>query len=153
MINLSIKTERLLLLIILGLILFNMLPKRCSNFNRDMSPKITVSKDTIWQIKTDTFKLQTVRYKTVYVHEDDVDNVVEDYRNQETPELFQEAKVYQDTLSNDDIDIFSYSLLQGQLLDNQVSYVLKVPREITITKTIEHPKTYRSGLYVFLKQH
>jgi len=28
-------------------------------------PKITVIKDTIWQTKIDTFKIQTVKYKKV----------------------------------------------------------------------------------------
>ncbi len=133
MIQFNIKTERLLLLIILGLLIFNMLPKRCSSFNQHNAPVVTIAKDTIWQTKTDTFKLQTVRYKTVYVHEDDVSHVLEDQTSHETPELFKKAKVYQDTLSNDDIDIFSYNLLQGELLDNQLSYRLKVPREITVT--------------------
>ena len=63
--------------------------------------------------------------------------------------LYEEARVYKDTLSNDDIDIYSYNLLSGNLLDSQLSYKLKVPREITVTKVIEHPNTYRSGLYAF----
>lgn len=149
MIQFSIKTEKILLLTILGLVLFNFFARQCSRLSTSETPKITITKDTVWQIKTDTFKLQTVRYKTVYVHEDDVKNVVDNVETLQNPSEYNKAKVYQDTLSNDDIDIYSYNLLNGNLLDSKVSYKLKVPREITITKTIEQPKTYKRGLYVF----
>jgi hypothetical protein len=62
---------------------------------------------------------------------------------------FIEAKIYRDTLKNKDLELYSYNLVDGYLLDSELSYKLKVPREITVTKTIEHPKTYRSGLYFF----
>ncbi len=114
-----------------------------------MEPKVTIIRDTVWQTKIDTFKIQTTQYKTVYVDTNDVSEIIEDTTASEIPEHYIEAKVYRDTLSNDDIDIFTYSLIKGRLLDSELTYKLKVPREITTTKTIEYPKTYRSGLYVF----
>ncbi|WP_452219949.1 hypothetical protein [Lacinutrix salivirga] len=150
MIQFSIKTEKLLLLTLIGLVVFNLFTKRCSGLKpTNPEAKITTTKDTVWQAKKDTFKVQTVHYKTVYVNSDDISKIIESKDEVNMPSEYNEAKVYQDTLSNNDIDIYSYNLLQGNLLDSQLSYKLKVPREITVTKTIEHPKTFRSGLYLF----
>jgi hypothetical protein len=143
------KTEKSILYVILGLLLFNLFNKQCSGTNRNEGPEISILRDTIWQIKTDTFKVQTTAYKTVYVAKDNVSKVVENLPKKVDSAQFVKAKVYKDTLSNDDIDIYTYSLLEGNLLDSKLSYKLKVPREITTTKTITHPKTYRSGLYIF----
>lgn len=145
----KISTQKILLLIILALLLLNLLNRRCSSKVETTEPKVTIVRDTVWQTKIDTFKIQTTQYKTVYVDTSDVTNIIEDTSTVEIPEHYVEAKVYRDTLSNDDIDIFTYSLIKGRLLDSELSYKLKVPREITTTKTIEYPKTYRSGLYAF----
>lgn len=147
MIQFSISTERLLLLIILGLLVFNMLPKRCSS-NLQQHLNTTTTRDTVWQTKTDTFKLQTTTYKTVYVDDNNVNNVKQAEPNTVTPKAHTKAKLFKDTLSNADIDIFSYNLLDGNLLNHKIAYNLKVPREITITKTIEKP-VYKNGLYLF----
>nr|WP_321233921.1 hypothetical protein [uncultured Psychroserpens sp.] len=146
-----ISTEKTLLLIILAIIMFNLLTKRCSKTNSEANnaPKVTIVRDTIWQTKVDTFKVQTLSYKTVYVDRDNVTAISETRPKSKDALKLLEAKIYKDTLSNDDIDIFSYNLVEGNLLDSQISYKLKVPREITVTKTIEYPKTYRSGLYLF----
>jgi hypothetical protein len=149
MIQFSIKTEKLLLLIILVLVASNLFLKQCSSFKTQDQPKVTITKDTIWQTKIDTFKVQTVKYKTVYIKKDNLSEITEVKPNTDNIKNFEVAKVYQDTLSNEDIDIYSYNLLQGNLLDSQLAYKLKVPRQVTITKTIEHPKTFRSTLYGF----
>lgn len=134
---------------ILGLVLMNFFNRQCRSASEKEEPKISIVRDTVWQTKTDTFKIQTTYYKTVYVDTMDITKVIETKDTAFKPEGFTEARAYQDTLSNDDIDIFSYSLVDGSLLDSQLSYKLKVPREITTTKTIEYPKTFRSGLYLF----
>ncbi|WP_460220373.1 hypothetical protein [Psychroserpens sp. MEBiC05023] len=145
-----ISTEKTLLLIILTIIIFNLLTKQCvSNPSDRQTPKVTIVRDTIWQIKVDTFKVQTLRYKTVYVDRDNPTTINETRSNAKDASKLVEAKVYKDTLSNDDIDIFSFNLVEGNLLDSEISYKLKLPREITVTNTIEYPKTYRSGLYFF----
>lgn len=144
------KIDKTILYSILILVLLNFISRQCSSKpERNEAPKITVVRDTIWQTKVDTFKIQTTSYKTVYVDTNDVSRIIEDSIERDIPENYTEAKAYRDTLSNDDIDIFSYNLVDGRLLDSELSYKLKVPREVTITKTIEHPKTYRSGLYLF----
>ena len=142
------KTDRLLLGVIIVLLfvnLFNKIHKK----NTSQTPKITIVKDTVWQTKVDTFKVQTIKYKKVYVHKNDVTNVVKDTIFIKDTTNYVAAKIYRDTLKNNDIEIYNYNLVQGKLLGSQLSYKLKVPREITITKTIEHPKIYRSGLYLF----
>jgi len=145
----TIKTERLLLLVVITLIIVSMLPRRCSSSQSNTEPIVTVIRDTVWQVKTDTFNVQTVRYKTVYVRSENPSKIINDTSELDDLSGITEARIYQDTLSNDDIDIYSYNLLMGSLLDSELSYTLKVPREITITKTIEHPKRFRSGLYLF----
>ncbi len=150
MIQFSIKTERLLLLITILLAICNLLLNQCSSdIKNKEEPIVTIKRDTVWQTKVDTFKIQTVEYKTVYVNKNDVSNVVETVADIDDLSLYEEARAYKDTLSNDDIEIYSYNLLSGNLLDSELSYKLKVPREITVTKTIEHPKSFRSGLYAF----
>ena len=148
MIQFSIKTERVIwfgVLLILGF--FTMLKQCNSTKIIPQKTKITIVKDTIWQTKTDTFKVQTTQYKTVYVTKKDT-TILKEKPKQDSIAYFK-AKVYKDTLSNDDIDIYTHNLVEGSLLDSELSYKLKVPREITITKTIEHPKSYKSGLYLF----
>ena len=142
------KTDRLLLAVIIVLLFVNLFTKRNQKV-APQEPKITVVKDTVWQTKIDTFKVQTIKYQKVYVHKNDVTNVVKDTIFIKDTTDYVAAKIYRDTLKNTDIEIYKYDLVQGKLLDSQLSYKLKVPREITITKTIEHPKTYRSGLYLF----
>ena len=145
---LNTKTDRLLLGVIVLLLCVNLFNKRDQKTNPE-TPKITIVKDTVWQTKVDTFKVQTVKYKKVYVHKNDVTNIVKDTIFIKDTTNYVAAKIYRDTLKNTDIEIYNYNLVQGKLLNSQLSYKLKVPREITITKTIEHPKTYRSGLYLF----
>ena len=143
-----IKIEKVILYGIVAILLINALLRRCQPQGLlETKPKVTIVRDTVWQVKTDTFQVQTVAYKTVYVAKDDTDEVLEQAPEERSE--YTEAKAYRDTLSTNDIDIFSYDLVEGSLLDSQISYRLKVPREITVTKTIEHPKTYRSGLYLF----
>ncbi|NVK08255.1 MAG: hypothetical protein HWD89_04335 [Tenacibaculum sp.] len=142
------KTDRLLLAVIIVLLFVNLFNKRNQKV-APQEPKITVVKDTVWQTKIDTFKVQTIKYQKGYVHKNDVTNVVKDTIFIKDTTDYVAAKIYRDTLRNTDIEIYKYDLVQGKLLDSQLSYKLKVPREITITKTIEHPKTYRSGLYLF----
>ncbi len=144
----NIKAEKVLLFIILGLLMFNFFSKRNTSHGVQ-TPKTTIVKDTVWQTKVDTFKVQTIKYEKVYVHKNDITTIVKDTIFIKDTINYLAAKVYKDTLTNADIDIYSYNLVNGELLNSQLSYKLKVPKEITITKTIEHPKTYRSGLYLF----
>ncbi|WP_299105559.1 hypothetical protein [uncultured Tenacibaculum sp.] len=142
------KTDRLLLGAILLLLFINLFIKQ--NEKRvTQEPKITIVRDTVWQTKIDTFKVQTVKYKKVYVHKNDVTKIIKDTIFIKDTTNYIAAKIYRDTLNNTDVEIYSYDLVKGKLLDSQISYKLKVPREITVTKTIEYPKTYRSGLYLF----
>ncbi|CAL2102327.1 conserved protein of unknown function [Tenacibaculum sp. 190130A14a] len=142
------KTDRLLLGAIILLLLINLFTKQKEK-RVPQEPKITIVRDTVWQTKIDTFKVQTVKYKKVYVHKNDVTKIIKDTIFIKDTTNYIAAKIYRDTLNNTDVEIYSYDLVKGKLLDSQLSYKLKVPREITITKTIEHPKTYRSGLYLF----
>jgi hypothetical protein len=128
--------------------LFLLFSKQCTTTPLK-EPKVTVVRDTVWQTKIDTFRVQTTQYETVYVAKQSPTKVIHDTLIIKDTTEFIKAKVYRDTLQNDDIELYSYNLVDGTLLDSELSYKLKVPKEITITKTIEHPKTYRSGLYFF----
>lgn len=132
----------------LGILLLSLLPKRCAT-QPIKEPKITVVRDTVWQTKIDTFNIQTTKFKTVYVAKNNPTKTIKDTVFVKDATEFIKAKVYRDTLQNDDIEISSYNLIDGNLLDSKLTYKLKVPKEITITKTIEHPKQFRSGLYLF----
>ena len=149
MIPFSIKTERMVWIGLVLTVLIVMSLKRCKAVQVvPEAPKVTVVRDTIWQTKTDTFNVQTTHYKTIYVSKQDTSIYQKTVHPKDTA-LYTKAKRYTDTLSNADIEIYSSNLVDGHMLNSEISYQLKVPREITITKTIEHPKTYKSGLYVF----
>lgn len=129
-------------------ILFFALTKKCSS-NHSTTPKITVVRDTVWQTKVDTLKIQTTKYEKVYVAKNNLTKVIKDTIVVRDTANYIPAKIYRDTIQNNDFDLYTYNLVQGILLDSKLEYKLKVPREITVTKTIEYPKTYRSGLYLF----
>jgi len=150
------SSNKSLLLITIVLFIYILIQRQCvRELDLDPKPKITIVTDTIWQTKIDTFHLQTEKYRTVYVPKIVTENnsEISIREKQGVPEqkahLFEEAREYRDTLQNEDIEIYSYGLLKGELLKSNLSYKLKVPKEINTTTIIEHPPTYRSGLYGF----
>lgn len=52
----------------------------------------------------------------------------------------QATRFYQDSLEDENLTLFYSSLVDGQLLQNNIDYKLKIPK--LITKTIEIPKPY-----------
>lgn len=114
------KTDRLLLGVIIVLLFVNLFNKRNQKV-APQEPKITVVKDTVWQTKIDTFKVQTIKYKKVYVHKNDVTKIVKDTIFIKDTTNYVAAKIYRDTLKNTDIEIYRYDLVQGKLLDSQLS--------------------------------
>jgi hypothetical protein len=143
-----IQYRKLISYVLVLLILITALTKRCTP-NTSEEPKITIVRDTIWQTKTDTLTIQTTAYQKVYVAKNDLTKIIKDTIIIRDTTNYVPAKIYRDTIRNNDFDLYTYNLVQGILLDSQLEYKLKVPREITVTKTIEHPKTFRSGLYLF----
>ena len=119
-------------------------PKTINN-----KPKVTILRDTVWQTKTDTFTLQTTRYEKVYIPKNVSSKTIYDTIFVKDSSAYISAKQYNDTLRTKDIDIYSSILVKGSLLSGNLSYTLKVPREIHTTKTVEQPKIYKSGLYLF----
>lgn len=102
-------------------------------------PRITIVKDTVWQTKTDTINLQTVKYKEVFVYKDNPLKIVRDTVFIKQTDQIVAAKEYRDTLKSSDIDIYSYNLTTGDLLKSNITYKLKVPKEIITTKTFKPP--------------
>ncbi|QHI37527.1 hypothetical protein IMCC3317_29060 [Kordia antarctica] len=151
--TIKISKDRILLVVIIILVWYTTLLKACeSDINISPEPTVTIVRDTVWQTKIDTLHIKTTTFEHVYIPIENSHLDRKDFKKEITLEettQFAAGKLYKDTLSTDDIDIFTYNLVDGTLIDSKFSYQLKVPREITITKTIEHPKTYRSGLYVF----
>ncbi|CAA0204586.1 hypothetical protein [Tenacibaculum maritimum] len=142
------KHERILLYIILGFLLFNSFFKPPKN-TIIKQPKVRIIRDTIWQTKIDSFPVQTIKYQKVYVHKNSPTKIVNDTIFIKDTTNFITANIYKDTLNNTELEIYSYNLVKGKLLDSNISYKLKVPKEVRITKTITHPKSYKSGLFLF----
>lgn len=147
--NFSIK--RIVTMLVIALLLVNLLLKQCgkSSLDTNNEPKVSIQIDTVWQTKIDTFKVQTLRHKTVYVDRDHLANITENVPGQIDSTKHIAAKIYQDTLRNNDLEIYSYNLVDGTLLKSDIAYQLKVPREITITKTITQRQAPKSELYLF----
>ncbi|SEC37278.1 hypothetical protein SAMN04489761_2809 [Tenacibaculum sp. MAR_2009_124] len=142
------KIKNLMLVLVAVLLLLNLLIKRKRVLITE-KPKITIVSDTIWKTRVDTFKVQTIKYQKVYVHKNDVTKIIRDTVFLKDKKSYEQAKIYKDTLKNDDLEIYSYDLIKGRLLASRLSYKLKVPKQIKTTKTIEYPKSYSSGLYLF----
>lgn len=149
----KLSSEHILLILIIGLLWYNMLLKSCeSDINHKPQPTVTIVRDTIWKTKIDTLHIETTKYEYVYIPVEGSKKIRKNFKKEITPieaSQFVKGKLYKDTLRTDEIDIFTHNLVDGTLIDSKFSYKLKVPKEITITKTIEHPQTYKSGLYVF----
>jgi len=82
-------------------------------------PKITIVTDTIYQTKIDTFKIQTTKYEKVYVNKYNYETIKDTIYIDTLNTI--SAKVYKDTLTNNDIDIYSYNLVDGRLLNSRLS--------------------------------
>ena len=145
---LKIAVSIIIISLILLFLAFKIFTKKYSVLP-EQTTKITTKTDTVWQTKIDTFKVQTIKYKKVYVHKKEISKIVKDTIYIKDSSSYIAAKIYCDTLSNKDIDIYSYDLVKGKLLDSNLSYKLKVPKEIIVTKIIEPPSIQKSGLYLF----
>ena len=147
-------TIRVLLILVIGLILYALSVTRCSREKNDVMPRVEIIRDTIWQNKIDTIKIETVKYKTVYIPKYvEKEKPIVVYEEEDIEEqyayLYDEAKVYQDTISNQDFDLYTKSIVKGELIDSEISYKLKVPRTITERKTIHYPSVSKSHIYTF----
>ncbi len=104
--------------------------------------------DTIWRTKVDTFKVETTKYKKVYVYKKSPTTIVRDTTKVDK-NVAESARLYIDTLKNADIEIYSRNLVRGSLEKSVINYKLKVPKKIVVTKVLEPPKKEPSGLYLF----
>ena len=129
-------------------ILLLFIVKLCTT-NKTTVKTITNTKTSIvYTSKRDSVKLDTSKYKKVLVYKDNPTKILTDTLYIKDSTKYKSVKSYKDTISNKEIDIYSNSLIDGELLSGQISYRLKI-KEIIKTKTIEYPRTYRSGLYIF----
>ncbi|CAM1361946.1 hypothetical protein [Tenacibaculum xiamenense] len=142
------KIKNLMLVLVAVLLFLNLLIKRKRVLEVKKS-KVTIVHDTIWKTKVDTLKVQTIKYKKVYVHKNDITKIIKDTVFLNDTVNYEQARVYRDTLINDDFEIYSFDLVKGSLLDSRLSYKLKVPKEIITTKKIEYAKSYSNGMYLF----
>ncbi|WP_046743433.1 hypothetical protein [Kordia zhangzhouensis] len=151
--TIQISTDRILLIIVIFLVWYSTLLKACdTEVEIQPQPIVTIVKDTIWQTKIDTLRIETTKFETVYIPSITANRDRTSFKKEITQTeatMFTKGKLYKDTLHTEDVDIFTYNLVDGILLDSKLSYKLKVPKQVTITKTIEHPKTYKSGFFVF----
>jgi len=140
--------KRLLLacVVLLGVLIIRLFTLPNEKMFLPSEPKITVVSDTVWQTKWDTFNIENTVYETAYISRSKSKNdLVVTVENNNTKPL----KHYKDTLENRDLTIYSNQLVDGLRLDAGLTYKLKVPREVVTTKTIEYPKQYQSGLFLF----
>ncbi|WP_420571184.1 hypothetical protein [Kordia sp.] len=66
--SIKISTDRILLIIIIILLWFNALLKACeSDIHTNPQPTITIVKDTVWQTRIDTLRIETAKLEYVYI--------------------------------------------------------------------------------------
>lgn len=138
--------EKSLLWLVLLLLIVNLFKKSVLGIE---ASEVTIVRDTIWKTKTDTFKIETTKYEKVYVHKKNVTQIIRDTVFINDKIKYTTARLYRDTLSTKDVEIYSNHLIKGELLSGSLAYKLKIPKEILVTKTIKAPKKFRSGLYLF----
>ena len=141
------KLERGLWLFVIAVLLF-WLRSGKEGTTVEGSPVITVQHDTIWRTKIDTFLLERTKFKKVYVYREQPAVVVSDSTLIKDTTAVMTARAYRDTLQTPSLEIYSYQLIRGVLLDGKLTYKNKTA-EVNVKKTIRYPKQYYSGWYIF----
>ena len=71
------------------------------------------------------------------------------FLEQNTDSLGHNLRQYKDTISDENIIIYTDNIVEGNLLFKDIDYKLKVPKEIIKTTTINTTETiFKSGLYL-----
>lgn len=142
----QLKVIKQLIFVVIGLLCFILyklyaLPDSGSQFS-DVYRDVVVKTDTIWQTKYDTLKLNTKQFETVYHTK--VDTVYQSIVLERYP-----VKLYKDTLTTDQVTIFSNQLIDGTLIEGQLSYALHIPEIVKTVHVKERIKAKERRLYAF----
>ena len=142
----QLKIIKRLIFAVIGLLCFILyklysLPNTERQFS-DFSRYVVVQTDTIWQTKYDTLQLNTKQYETVYHTK--IDTVYQSIVLEHYP-----VKLYKDTLTADQITIYSNQLIDGTLIEGQLSYELHMPEIVKKVHIKERIKVKERRLYAF----
>ena len=138
------KIKQLLYVVIglMGIILIRLFTLPLSYQKPVVKSEVIVKTDTIWTTKTDTFRMNTQTFKTVYIPKSDTV-----YQNLGLPRY--PVKLYEDTLTSKDVTIYSQQYIDGELIDGILSYKLHVPKIVETIRVKEESKVIKSNLYAF----
>lgn len=82
----------------------------------------------------------------IIIYLDSSKNIV--YGNQVDTTRHQKARLYRDSIADDNLTLFYTSMVDGELLQNALDYRLKVPKSITKTVTITKPVPTPASLFL-----
>jgi hypothetical protein len=139
--------NRLTAAIIIGLIIgIIWATSKCTYYKNRSCPK----SDTIISIRVDTIYPDTSKV---------IQKVTENPKAKKTlplkyfkdikkapryPVACDSVKIYTDSISNNDLTIYTTDTVQGALLSHSIGYRLKIPREIITTKTVTITEKFKS---------
>lgn len=133
--------ETIQFILIMGLMGYIIFLQQCKGSNRqttpiDIRPDTTIVLDTVLPAPIIVqLPRQTVpEPRIIYIDRDDKMVPI----SQVDTNVHQTAQLYQDSLEDDNLTIYYKSMVQGELLDYNLDYKLKIPKQIT--KTIEITK-------------
>lgn len=118
-----------------------------NNFVKNFKKFIPESNTIIVSSKEDSWKKRLIEENESL--KDHIANI-EKYINSNKDSSEKEIKLYDDSLSDENITIFTSNVVDGKMISSGVNYRLKVPKIITNTVTKEITKTrYKSQIILF----
>lgn len=146
----------LILFIIIGILL---LLKQCNSNNTQKSTIISNKIDTVTTIHIDTIIKYEDKIVTKYIHDIKPISSI-NIKDTFGLSLCNTLNTYEDSLIDSNISIYNKQIIRGELKQEWIKYDLKVPKFVTINKTITKtitdsikiliPSTYRFSMYTGL---
>ncbi len=143
--------DSLQFLMIMGLLGYILFLQQC---NPSSKPPTVLMNDTIIQVDTILPAPVIVRMTSAPVPPPTI-IYIDSTKKYTTPTIVQRDEKgatpihqYKDSLSDENLTIYYDALVQGELLQNQLDYQLKIPKQITKTVTIKQPIPVPSNTFL-----
>lgn len=141
----QLRKIKQLLYVIMGfmvVIIFRLFTMPISISQPQVDTQIIVETDTIWNTNMDTLRMNTTSYETVYLTQRDTVYLSTSLKN--IP-----IKLYKDTLTSEDVTIYSQQYINGSLIDGVLSYKLHIPEVVKTIRVKEKAPLVKHNLYAF----
>lgn len=127
---------------ILGLMAYIIFLQQCksnptNNLTKELLPDTTIVVDTLMPKPIIVQMPRQTIPEPIIIYIDSSQQIVP--ASQINPVEHETAQLYQDSIEDENLTLYYKSMVQGKLLDYNLNYKLKVPKQITQTITITKP--------------